>query len=78
MCFCLAYVHRYVLNMYAHIEIIMFHLPIIYHIAQINFTLHFYHFIQMLKETINTIDASYIVIFTSINLFQATKELINP
>ena len=30
----------------------------------------------MLKETINTIDASYIVIFTSINLCQATKELI--
>ena len=49
--------------MYAHIKVFMFHLPIIYHIVQINFTLHFYHFIQMLKETINTIDASYIVLF---------------
>ena len=63
MCFYLGHVNRYILLMYAHIEIFMFHLPIIYHIVQINFKLHFYHFIQMLKETIYTIDASYIVLF---------------
>ena len=56
MCLYVGHVHRYILLMYAHIEIIMFHLPIIYHIVQINFTLHFYHFIQMLNETINTMD----------------------
>ena len=63
MCFYLRHVNRYILLVYAHIKVFMFHLPIIYHIVQINFTLHFYHFIQMLKETINTIDASYIVLF---------------
>ena len=61
MCFYLGHVNRYILLMYAHIEIFMFHLPIIYHIVQINFTLHFYHFKQMLKEQL--IDASYIVLF---------------
>ena len=63
MCSHLCYVSRYILLMYAHIKIIMFHLPIIYQTFRVNFTLHFYHFIQMLKETINTIDANYIVLF---------------